>query len=99
MQYELEEFPIKIILIEPRAVKSNFFENSKPAKNTINSSPCAVLVKKVSEGYKSMFENYSSSPIQLAEVILKSIRSKKADTRDLVGNDAAASMDKRSSSG
>jgi NAD(P)-dependent dehydrogenase (short-subunit alcohol dehydrogenase family) len=32
MQYRLEEFGIKVILIEPGVVKTNLFENSKPPK-------------------------------------------------------------------
>lgn len=99
MQYELEEFGIKVILIEPGVVKTNFFENSKAAKNTASSnSPYAELAKKVSEGFKPMLENNSSSPIQVAEVILKAITSEKANTRYLVGNDAAAIVDKKRSS-
>jgi short-subunit dehydrogenase len=31
IQYELEPFGIKIILIEPGAVRSNFWKNMKPA--------------------------------------------------------------------
>jgi NAD(P)-dependent dehydrogenase (short-subunit alcohol dehydrogenase family) len=99
MQYELEEFGIKVILIEPGVVKTNFFENSKAAKNTASSnSPYAELAKKVSEGFKPMLENNSSSPIQVAEVILKAITSEKVNTRYLVGNDAAIIMDKKRSS-
>jgi len=99
MQYELEEFGIKVILIEPGVVKTNFFENSKAAKNTASSnSPYAELAKKVSEGFKPMLENNSSSPIQVAEVILKAITSEKVNTRYLVGNDAAAIVDKKRTS-
>jgi NAD(P)-dependent dehydrogenase (short-subunit alcohol dehydrogenase family) len=99
MQYELEEFGIKVILIEPGVVKTNFFENSKAAKNTASSnSPYAELAEKVSEAFKPMLENNSSSPIQVAEVILKAITSEKVNTRYLVGNDAAIIMDKKRSS-
>jgi NAD(P)-dependent dehydrogenase (short-subunit alcohol dehydrogenase family) len=99
MQYELEEFGIKVILIEPGVVKTNFFENSKAAKNTASSnSPYAQLAEKVSEAFKPMLENNSSSPIQVAEVILKAITSEKVNTRYLVGNDAAAIVDKKRTS-
>jgi NAD(P)-dependent dehydrogenase (short-subunit alcohol dehydrogenase family) len=99
MQYELEEFGIKVILIEPGVVKTNFFENSKPPKNTTSSnSPYSELAKKVFEGFKPMLENNSSSPIHVAQVILKAITSEKPHTRYLVGNDAAAIMDKKRSS-
>jgi hypothetical protein len=45
-----------------------------------------------------MLENNSSSPIQVAEVILKAITSEKVNTRYLVGNDAAAIVDKKRTS-
>jgi short-subunit dehydrogenase len=99
MQYDLEEFGIKVILIEPGVVKTNFFENSKPPKNTTSSnSQYSELAKKVFEGFKPMLENNSSSPIQVAQVILKAITSEKPNTRYLVGNDATAIMDKKRSS-
>ena len=50
MQYRLEEFGIKVILIEPGVVKTNLFEN------TNSDSPYAEL---------------ATSPIQVAEVVLK----------------------------
>ena len=51
MKYELEGFGIKIILIEPGAVKTNFIQNTILPKNAMNSdSPYAEFSKKVSEG-------------------------------------------------
>jgi NAD(P)-dependent dehydrogenase (short-subunit alcohol dehydrogenase family) len=100
MKYELEGFGIKVILIEPGAVNTNYLENSRQAQKAMNpDSPYAELSKMVSEGVRERFkETSSSSPIQVAEVILTAIKSEKPNTRYLVGNDAIAINERRKSS-
>ena len=100
MKYELEGFGIKVILIEPGAIKTNFVENSKQAQKAMNpDSPYAEFSKKVSEGVRERFkEASSSSPKQVAEVILSAIKSEKPNTRYLVGNDAVAIKERRKNS-
>src|SRR6476660_6872812 len=100
MKYELEGFGIKVILIEPGAVNTNYLENSKQAQKAMNpDSPYAELSKMVSEGVRERFkETISSSPMQVAEVILTAIKSEKPNTRYLVGNDAIAINERRKSS-
>jgi NAD(P)-dependent dehydrogenase (short-subunit alcohol dehydrogenase family) len=98
MKYELEGFGIKVILIEPGAIKTNFVENSKQAQKAMNSdSPYAEFSKKVSEGVMEGFKQ-TSSPMQVAEVILAAIKSEKPNTRYLVGNDAVAIKERRKNS-
>ena len=100
MKYELEGFGIKVILIEPGAVKTNFLENLKQGQQAMNpDSPYAELSRKVSEGVRESFKQASSSsPVQVAEVILNAIKSENPNTRYLVGNDAAAIMERRKKS-
>lgn len=100
MKYELEGFGIKVILIEPGAVNTNYLENSRQAQKAMNpDSPYAELSKMVSEGVRERFkETSSSSPMQVAEVILTAIKSEKPNTRYLVGNDATAINERRKSS-
>ena len=100
MKYELEGFGIKVILIEPGAVNTNYLENSRQAQKAMNpDSPYAELSKMVSEGVRERFkETSSSSPMQVAEVILTAIKSEKPNTRYLVGNDAIAINERRKSS-
>ena len=53
----------------------------------------------MSEGVRKRFEQAtSSSPVLVAEVILNAIKSDKPNTRYLVGNDAAAIMERRKNS-
>ena len=100
IKYELEGFGIKVILIEPGAVNTNYLENSKQAQTAkIPDSPYAEFSKKVSEGVRERFKHTnSSSPMQVAEVILGAIKSEKPNTRYLVGNDAVTIMEKRKKS-
>ena len=100
MKYELEGFGIKVILIEPGAVNTNYLENSRQAQKAMNpDSPYAELSKMVSEGVRERFkETISSSPMQVAEVILTAIKSEKPNTRYLVGNDAIVINERRKSS-
>ena len=100
MKYELEGFGIKVILIEPGAVKTNFLDNAKQAQTGMNpDSPYAEFSKKVSEGVREKFkEANSSSPKQVAEVILSAIKSEKPNTRYLVGNDAIVIKERRKNS-
>jgi NAD(P)-dependent dehydrogenase (short-subunit alcohol dehydrogenase family) len=98
MKYELEGFGIKVILIEPGAVNTNILENSKQAQKAMNpDSPYAEFSKKVSEGVRESFKQ-TSSPMQVAEVILTAIKSEKPNTRYLVGKDALAIKERRKNS-
>ena len=51
--------------------------------------------RRIRERFK---DTNSSSPMQVAEVILGAIKSEKPNTRYLVGNDAVAIMEKRKKS-
>jgi NAD(P)-dependent dehydrogenase (short-subunit alcohol dehydrogenase family) len=96
MAYEIEPFGIKVILIEPGVIKTNFDGNLKIGKKvsttaTTNNrnSPYADITEKRIAGFKPRFENGSSS-IEVAKVILNVITSKNVppESRYLVGNDA-----------
>jgi NAD(P)-dependent dehydrogenase (short-subunit alcohol dehydrogenase family) len=96
MAYEIEPFGIKVILIEPGVIKTNFDGNLKIGKKvsttaTTNNrnSPYADITEKRIAGFKPRFEN-GSPPIEVAKVILNVITSKNVppESRYLVGNDA-----------
>ena len=60
IRYELEDFGIKVILIEPGVVKSNFYENTKMSKNSLMDpkSPYHSIAQK-------MFDAFGGSNYQL----------------------------------
>ena len=101
MAYELEQFGIKVILIEPGVIKTNFDNNLKIGKNvstTTNdhSSPYADITEKRIAAFKPRFKN-GSPPIEVAKVILNAITSRDVppELRYLVGDDAFKLMEIR----
>ena len=100
LQYELEPFGIKIILIEPGAVGSNFWKNLKIASKTTSpdniDSPYKQIINNVSESFKQMEQN-TIHPSEVAKVILQAVLSDNPDFRYVVGKDAAAIIEARKS--
>ena len=98
LQYELEPFGIKIILIEPGAVGSNFWKNLKIASKTTSpdniDSPYKQIVNNVSESFKQMQQN-TIHPSEVANVVLQAVLSDNPDFRYVVGKDAAAILEAR----
>jgi short-subunit dehydrogenase len=90
IQYELEPFGIKIILIEPGAVGSNFWRNVEIAKSSCNTnSPYTQLENKVLKAFKKI------SPSEVAKAILDAVASGNPQLRYVVGNDSARMMELR----
>jgi NAD(P)-dependent dehydrogenase (short-subunit alcohol dehydrogenase family) len=100
MAYEIDQFGIKVVLIEPGVIKTNFDHNLKLGKkvSTTNdrNSPYADITEKRIAGFKPRFEN-GIPAIEVAKVILKAITSKNvpSESRYLVGNDALKLMEIR----
>ena len=101
MRYELEQFGIDVILIEPGVVKTNFFENADVVVNNKNdtntnttnnkTSPYSQLTQKLFEGFEPMLNSSSSSvSSDVAEVIYQAIESNNREVRYPVGKDAVS---------
>lgn len=95
MRYELKEFGINIVIIEPGVIKTNFMENIKSADAR---SEYADLIERALKGFGKMMDSNSSSPPKLvAEAILNAITSKEPEIRYVVGEDAKSIMNFRKS--
>lgn len=97
MACEVEQFGIKVILIEPGVIKTNFDNNLKIGKRVsiVPNSSYAEMTQKRISGFKPRFES-GSPPIEVATVILKAITSENlSELRYLVGNDAFKLMEIR----
>jgi len=96
IQYELEPFGIKIILIEPGAVSSNFWKNMKTAAKATEStnSPYSQIENKMSEAVNQMAQN-TIHPSEVAKAILEAVTSDTPDFRYVVGKDGTMIIEAR----
>jgi short-subunit dehydrogenase len=97
MRYELEQFGIDVILIEPGVVKTNFFENAdvvinnNATTNNNKTSAYSQLTQKLFEGFEPMLNSSSSSvSSDVAELIYQAIESTNRQVRYPVGKDAVS---------
>jgi NAD(P)-dependent dehydrogenase (short-subunit alcohol dehydrogenase family) len=98
MRYELKEWGINIVIIEPGAIRTKVFENVKTGViRSRSESSYADVIERASKGFGKMMDN-SSSPKLVAETILNAITSKEPEIRYLVGEDAEYIMKIRKNS-
>jgi NAD(P)-dependent dehydrogenase (short-subunit alcohol dehydrogenase family) len=96
IQYELEPFGIKIIVIEPGGVGSNFLKNLKMVTKTSDpsNSPYRSIQSSMSEYFKQWAQNLTH-PSEVAKVILQAVTTDNPDFRYVVGKDAAMALETR----
>jgi NAD(P)-dependent dehydrogenase (short-subunit alcohol dehydrogenase family) len=95
--YELEQFGINVIVVEPGVIKTSFDSNLRIGKNVNDrNSPYADITEKRIAGFKSRFEN-GLPTTEVAKAILNAITSNniQSELRYLVGNDAFKLMEIR----
>jgi len=95
MRYELDQFGIKVVIIELGVVRTNFSNSSVMAKKALDpNSSYAQLTQKVSAGIRLLVE-HGIPPEEVAKVIVKAVTSDDPEPRYLVGNDAAMLIEAR----
>jgi short-subunit dehydrogenase len=93
--YEVERFGIKVVLIEPGPVGSNFMKGSVLPKRALDpQSPYSELVQNVNAKITSQHEN-ATSPEEVAKTIVQAILTEKPEFRYLVGDDAVSLLKAR----
>ncbi len=85
IRYELHDYNIKIILVEPGIIKSHFFQNVKLSNQSTSSY--SKLLKKRIEGIETMLKQ-ATDPVIVAQAILDIINSRITNIRYPVGHDA-----------
>lgn len=89
LTYELSPFGIKVIIIEPGVIKTNFFNNctisEQPAKN---GSPYSRSLDKLQKDI-DMMQEHATSPAEVAKMILQVLKTDEPKQRYIVGNDVA----------
>ena len=91
LRYELGQFGVNVTLIEPGAIKTNFFDAMK-----IQESKADPKYKKLTDHMLSglkMMAQFGTEPAQVTEVILKAIHADEILPRYIAGTDAAMFME------
>ncbi|MDQ3837424.1 MAG: SDR family oxidoreductase, partial [Thermoproteota archaeon] len=92
MSYELEQFGIKTVLVEPGFVRTDFAENiaiSKKAQDP--NSPYSQMMQMMSSNRDKMFENASDADL-VASVVVEAAMAKEPNLRYLAGKDVQQMM-------
>lgn len=97
MAYELDQFGIKVILIEPGVIRTNIGNSiviAKKAKDS--SSPYSLMMQKMGNNFKKFTENASSADV-VANVVLEAAKSENPRLRYLAGKDMEMWMQSKNS--
>jgi NAD(P)-dependent dehydrogenase (short-subunit alcohol dehydrogenase family) len=95
--YELEPFGIKVVLVEPGAIGTNFFTGMISAKKSQDpNSPYSQLMQNVARGFEHIMEGSSSTDV-VAKVVLKAVTSENPSLRHLAGKDAETWIEEKRS--
>ena len=87
MAYELEPFGIRVVLVEPGVIKTNFVNSIVAAKKSQDpNSPYTQLMQNVATSFQHMIEGGSSTDV-VAKVVLEAVTSENPSLRYLAGND------------
>lgn len=93
--YELEPFGIRVVLVEPGVVKTNFANGMVFAKKAQEpDSPYSQMMQRMGTNWQYMVENGSSAEL-VAKVVLDAIESKDANFRYMAGKDMEGWMQAR----
>lgn len=95
LAYEVGPFGIKVVLIEPGAVKTKAFDNMVIGQAALRKdSPYAGMLDNLNVVFKTWLDK-ASTPDQVAATILQAISSQEPKLRYAVGQDVVALLEKR----
>jgi NAD(P)-dependent dehydrogenase (short-subunit alcohol dehydrogenase family) len=91
--YELEPFGIKMVLVEPGVISTNFVNSVVAAKKSKDpNSPYSQIMQKMASSFEHMTES-ASSPDVIAKVVLKAVTSENPSLMYVAGKDAETLLD------
>ena len=89
LMYELFPYGIKVVIIEPGVIKTNFFRNCIVSEHSMKkSSPYSRSLDKFQKNVELMQE-HATSTIDVAKVIIQVLGNNEPKQRYIVGNDVA----------
>ena len=87
MSYELEPFGIKVAIVEPGVIRTNFGDGLVVAKKSQDpNSPYSQMMQRSAAGFEKMMKN-ASSPDVVAKVVLNATKDENPSLRYLAGSD------------
>ena len=93
MAYELEPFGIKVVLVEPGVINTNFVNSVVAAKKSQDpNSPYSQIMQKMASSFEHIIEN-ASSPDVVAKVVLKAVTSENPSLMYVAGKDVETLLD------
>jgi NAD(P)-dependent dehydrogenase (short-subunit alcohol dehydrogenase family) len=95
MRFETDSYGVKIILIEPGTIRTNFLSNAKLGQKTAEpSSPYSPKLQTLRKAWGPIFDK-GTPPEEVANVILKAVTSDNPSMRYMIGDDAIQMMQAR----
>jgi NAD(P)-dependent dehydrogenase (short-subunit alcohol dehydrogenase family) len=95
MSYELEPLGIKVVIVEPGVIRTNFANSVVVAKRSQDpNSPYSQIMQKMAIGFEEMMKN-ASSPELVAKVVLNAITDENPNLRYLAGKDVETWLDSK----
>jgi len=95
ISYELDQFGIKVVLVEPGVIKTNFDSGMVVAKKAQDaSSPYFNMTKKMDTVFSELILN-SSPPSLVADVVVQAVKSENPNLRYLAGKDVEQWVDQK----
>lgn len=97
LMYELFPYGIKVVIIEPGVIKTNFFRNCIVSEHSMKkSSPYSRSLDKFQRNVELMQE-HATSPIDVAKVIIQVLGNNEPKQRYIIGNDVAMILEAKRS--
>jgi NAD(P)-dependent dehydrogenase (short-subunit alcohol dehydrogenase family) len=94
MSYELEPFGIKVVIVEPGVIRTNFV-TVVAKKSQDPNSPYSQIMQKMATVIENMMKNSSSSPDLVAKVVLNAVTNENPNLRYLAGKDVETWLDSK----
>ena len=95
LAYELAPFGVRVVIVEPGVIKTNFFDSMRTCEAPAG-SPYADMTARMVANVRMMVE-LGTEACEVADAIAKAVESDKPLPRYVVGNDAAMFLEARKS--
>ena len=89
LMYELLPYGIKVVIIEPGVIKTNFFRNCKVSEHSVKKNSTYSRSLDKFQRNVELMQEHATSPTDVAKVIIQVLENNEPKQRYIVGNDVA----------